>query len=48
LEKVKMLPKLELLHLSKTKVTAEGVRKLRAALPNLSVNWDDKPRGKGK
>jgi hypothetical protein len=48
LEKVKMLPKLEALHLRETNVTAEGVKKLRAALPKLRVHWDGDPKEKGK
>jgi hypothetical protein len=40
LEKAKMLPRLERFGLERTKVTAEGVAKLRAALPKLLVEWD--------
>ena len=41
LAKVKHLPKLQGLELhGSPAITADGVRKLRAALPNLRVAWD--------
>jgi hypothetical protein len=39
--KVKRLPNLKILKLdSIPKVTADGVAKLRAAMPKLKVDWD--------
>jgi len=46
LAKVKNLPKLTLLGLNENKsITADGVRKLRAELPKLKVEWDGDQKG---
>ncbi len=43
------LPKLTNLVLhDNAKITADGVAKLRATLPNLKVEWDGDPKAKGK